>query len=104
MDELDLPHSPRALSARLVRLHQDRKSHHRSTPFRQRLSLKPQERGIVLSKTDGRCHLCGGEIAEGKFAADHVLAHAVGGPHELDNYLAAHRVCNGCRWFYSPEE
>jgi high-affinity K+ transport system ATPase subunit B len=47
---------------------------------------------------------CGGEVTEHKFAAGHVLAHAGGGGHAIDNYLAAHGVCNGCRWFYSPEE
>jgi hypothetical protein len=26
------------------------------------------------------------------------------GGHAIDNYLAAHGLCNGCRWFYSPEE
>jgi hypothetical protein len=36
--------------------------------------------------------------------ADHVLSHAAGGPHKLPNYLAAHNLCNGKRWFYSPEE
>ena len=33
-----------------------------------------------------------------------VLAHAAGGEHKIANYLAAHRLCNGTRWFYSPEE
>jgi hypothetical protein len=33
-----------------------------------------------------------------------VLACAAGGQHSIDNYLAAHGLCNGCRWFYSPEE
>jgi len=32
-----------------------------------------------------------------------VLAHAAGGKHALDNYLAAQGLCNSCRWFYSPE-
>jgi hypothetical protein len=47
---------------------------------------------------------CGGEVTENKFAADHVHSHAAGGEHKLANYLPAHRLCNGCRWFYSPEE
>src|SRR5579863_2851398 len=42
--------------------------------------------------------------AENKFAADHVLSHAAGGEHKHATYLAAHGLCNGCRWFYSPEE
>lgn len=48
--------------------------------------------------------MCCGEVTENNFAAGHVLAHAGGGGHAIDNYLAAHGVCNGCRFFYSPEE
>src|SRR6266851_1615120 len=72
---------------------------------RRRLSLSSEQRAFVLEKTDKRCHLCGGEIsADEKFAADHVLAHAAGGEHKVANYLAAHVLCNGTRWFYSPEK
>jgi hypothetical protein len=28
----------------------------------------------------------------------------MGGEHRAVNYLAAHSVCNNCRWFYGPEE
>src|SRR5689334_627442 len=101
MTQLSFPKSPEALAQRLNDLHQERKN--LPPPFRRR-SLRPKERSTVLAKTAGRCHLCGGEITERKFAADHVLSHAAGGPHELDNYLPAHGVCNGSRWFYSAEE
>jgi hypothetical protein len=57
----------------------------------------------VLAKTAGRCHLCGGEILD-QWTADHVLAHAGGGQHLVDNYLPAHELCNGYRWAYSAEE
>ena len=57
----------------------------------------------MLAKTAGRCHLCGGEVAE-HWTADHVLAHAGGGHHAVDNYLPAHGRCNGYKWAYSPEE
>ena len=39
-----------------------------------------------------------------RWQADHVLAHAVGGTHKIDNYLAAHALCNNYRWHYSSEE
>ena len=101
MGRLRLPESPDELVARLKHLHERRKSLPRPP---RRLSLTAEQRSAVLGKTAGRCHLCGGEITEQKFAADHVLAHAAGGMHSLDNYLPAHGLCNGCRWFYSAEE
>jgi hypothetical protein len=36
--------------------------------------------------------------------ADHVLAHAGGGDHSVENYLAAHALCNTYRWDYDAEE
>lgn len=101
MADLTLPQSSKKLAKRLKYLHQQRtKLCH---PGR-RLSLNAKERCTVLDKTASRCHLCGGKIIGTKFAADHVFSRAAGGPHALDNYLPAHGLCNGCRWFYSPEE
>ena len=68
-----------------------------------RESLSADERVTILAKTGGRCHVCGGVI-EGKWAADHLVSHCLGGPHTLDNYLPAHPICNNYRWFYGPEE
>ena len=62
-------------------------------------SQKPR----ILQKTGGRCHICGGVI-DGEWEADHVRAHALGGEHDTDNFLPAHSICNGYRWFYEPEE
>jgi len=70
---------------------------------RRRESLTAAQRSAVLRKTGCRCHICGGVIG-GKWQADHVLAHSGGGKHSLDNYLAAHKICNGYRWDYSAEE
>ena len=98
---LTFPQSPDELVERLRFLHDERKRFPRPP---RRLSLTPEQRSNVLDKTDSRCHLCGGKITEERFAADHVLSHAAGGEHKLANYLAAHGLCNGCRWFYSPEE
>ena len=69
-----------------------------------RESLSPRERDVVLAKTGGQCHLCGGQIEDNKWKADHVFSHALGGQHSPDNYLPAHSLCNGYRWFYKPEE
>jgi 5-methylcytosine-specific restriction endonuclease McrA len=69
-----------------------------------RESLSPRERDVVLAKTGGQCHLCGGQIEDNKWKADHVFSHALGGQHSPDNYLPAHSLCNGYRWFHKPEE
>ncbi|MGI9101226.1 MAG: HNH endonuclease [Terriglobales bacterium] len=70
-------------------------------PARALLTLS--ERRRIFAKTDGRCHICGGEIT-GRWQADHVFSHALGGQHSLDNYLPAHDICNNYRWFYGSEE
>ena len=101
MSELTLPSSPQELAERLKFLHEQRRKYPAAVP---RSRLNSEQRAVVLSKTAARCHLCGGLITDRKFAADHVLAHAAGGAHAVDNYLPAHSLCNGCRWFYSAEE
>jgi hypothetical protein len=68
-----------------------------------RQALSAKDRSAVLAKTAGRCHICGGEVIA-RWQADHVLAHAGGGQHAVDNYLAAHALCNNYRWDYGSEE
>ena len=68
-----------------------------------RVPLTSDERRIILEKTNGRCHLCGGNI-KNSWDADHVLAHSGGGGHSVDNYLPAHSICNSYKWDYIPEE
>lgn len=69
----------------------------------ERQRLTELERREILKKTDGRCHICGGLI-DGKWDADHVMAHSGGGAHKIDNYLPAHSLCNNYRWDYLAEE
>jgi 5-methylcytosine-specific restriction endonuclease McrA len=70
-----------------------------------RKSLSPQDRHAIFAKTGGKCHICGGQIAENEsWQADHVFSHSMGGAHSLDNYLPAHSLCNNYRWFYLSEE
>jgi HNH endonuclease len=69
-----------------------------------RSALSRDQRAQVLAKTDGRCHICGGAIDGADWQADHVLARAAGGRHLVDNYLAAHAICNNYRWHYDAEE
>jgi len=58
-----------------------------------RKSLTADECREILRKTGKRCHICGGKIKRGqKWQADHILAHAHGGKHSLDNYLPAHSI------------
>jgi hypothetical protein len=64
-----------------------------------------KERVAILSKTGGRCHICGGGIVPSSdWEVDHVLRHGVGGGNKSDNYLAAHGLCNTYRWDHLPEE
>src|SRR5579872_3539452 len=101
MIELDIPHTENALVGRLRQLHQERANFPRP---KRRLHLEVCERKTVFKKTAGRCHLCGGPLKEHTFAADHILSHAAGGGANTDNFLPAHAICNGSRWFYSDEE
>jgi 5-methylcytosine-specific restriction endonuclease McrA len=65
--------------------------------------LRAATRHAILRKTDGRCHICGGTVVS-RWQADHVLAHAGGASHSVENYLAAHALCSNYRWDYDPEE
>jgi 5-methylcytosine-specific restriction endonuclease McrA len=69
-----------------------------------RESLSSIEREAITAKTEHCCHMCGGKIEGDAWEADHVFSHALGGGHSVDNYLPAHTLCNGYRWFYLSEE
>src|SRR5689334_20953073 len=72
---------------KLLRLQRIRGKISDSTKRRQTLSKG--QRDLILRKTGGRCHICGGKIKRGEnWQADHVLAHAHGGLHDFENYLA----------------
>lgn len=106
MDEPILPTSVADLRDRFVRLREarrERQAKHRagSGPRRRRPTLS--ERQAISRKTGDRCHICGGSVGT-RWQADHVLAHAGGGMHSVENYLAAHVLCNNYRWDYDPEE
>jgi hypothetical protein len=101
MSELRIPKSEGALVKRLRLLHERRKLFPRQA---RRLHLPSAQRRIVYKKTGGRCHLCGGKLNGKDFAADHVLSHKAGGKSGIENFLPAHGLCNGSRWFYSAEE
>jgi len=99
----DVPAGLKELRDRLAMLRQERERRKNQSGRRLRGGLNAQDRKLVLAKTDGRCHICGGDI-EGSWQADHVLAHSGGGHCERDNYLASHALCNNYRWDYLPEE
>ena len=101
-----LPKTARELARRLQGLKQKRRKKRSKlkkigTPIRGHLT--PSDRDLILRKTDGRCHICGGKI-KGNWQADHVLAHSVGGKPAIENYLPAHKTCNHYRWDYSAGE
>ena len=105
MRENWIPDNPQDLSEYFKTLRQNRESLKKQNQAynRRRKSLTKADRDLVLKKTDGRCHICGGLI-EGAWQADHVLAHAAGGGHSVDNYLPSHKTCNNYRWNYHPDE
>jgi 5-methylcytosine-specific restriction endonuclease McrA len=107
MRTLHIPQTIEKMTRHLEVLHAKRSKdiRERKEELGPRRSLTATEREEVLKKTDKRCHLCGGKAIGGKrLVADHVLPHASGGKHKIDNYLAAHGFCNRKRWMYSPEE
>ena len=96
----------RAFAAALRKLHtapRTRVVSGRASRIR-RSALSKANRATVLSKTGGRCHICGGLIDDRNWQADHVLAFSAGGKHSIDNYLPAHFICNNYRWHYDAEE
>lgn len=102
----DLTASAASLVASLKTLRQcreRRKDAAQSSRLR-RPPLSPRDRATVLEKTGGRCHICGGGIANTRWQADHVLAHSGGGGSSVENFLPAHALCNNYRWDYLPEE
>lgn len=96
----------RAFAVALRQLHAQRRTNvisgRKERARRSRLS--GTERDEILRKTGGRCHICGGAIGSEGWHADHVLAYSTGGKHSVDNYLAAHTLCNNYRWHYDAEE
>jgi 5-methylcytosine-specific restriction endonuclease McrA len=116
VSKLHLPQSPDELAERLRFLHEERKrvqADRKNLVPERRRQLTDEERTTVLEKTAGHCHLCGGDMTENSdgelieeraFVVDHVVPFASGGKDATDNFLAAHGLCNGCRWFYLPEE
>lgn len=95
-----------ALAEALAKLHVERRNRvvSRRDERMRRTSLTLADRREILSKTGGRCHICGGQINAGSWEADHILAHSTGGKHSVENYLPAHSVCNNYRWHYDAEE
>ena len=95
-----------ALASQLRKLHTKRRGAVISvrTESVQRAALTKTERGEVLEKTGGRCHICGGAINANDWQADHILARSTGGAHSVENYLPAHSICNNYRWHYDAEE
>lgn len=100
----DLPHiiTGEVLQIEFKRLHALRKNG--KLKIRRAYSLSPQERAIILSKTGGKCHICGQMLLDGKFEADHVTSFTSGGTSVAENFLPACQTCNNYRWHYLSEE
>lgn len=100
----EYPASESSLRDRLIALRRARKENKEANRRPRSQRLRPPERATVLSKTGGRCHICGGPIVGNRWNADHVLPHSAGGSHSVDNYLPAHGTCNNYRWDYLAAE
>lgn len=95
--------SPEHLMNRLRQLRKERYEQDRLNPTGQR--AKPGQRAAILNKTRSRCHICGGAIQPGSYwEADHVFPAAAGGDGQIDNFLAAHGLCNTAKWDHRGEE
>jgi 5-methylcytosine-specific restriction endonuclease McrA len=91
------------LSDRLIALSHFREQV-KNTNRRPRLHrLTSAEKADILSKTGGKCYICGGDI-RGQWNADHVIGLSAGGKHSIDNHLPANSTCSHYRWDYLPEE
>lgn len=91
------------LRDRLIKLRSLRKNRKLANQRPRQKRLSSANRVVILKKTGGKCHICGGNITE-RWQADHVLAHSAGGSHSVDNFLPAHNTCNNYRWDYLSEE
>lgn len=95
---------PPDLREHLIDLRSKRRQGKQESVKHPRTSLTAAERSLIFAKTSGRCHICGGNMEDRRWQADHVIAHSAGGTHRVDNYLPAHATCNNYRWDYLPEE
>ena len=91
--EVSCPETLEKLIARLLHLHEKRRTQHEAhrasmaldppdgkTSGARRKTLRSAERKKVLEVTGKRCHICGGLIDDKQpWQADHVLAHSQGG-------------------------
>lgn len=102
---MDLPDSVDSLRVRLVNLREARRALQVSgkKARKRRFRISASARALILRKTAGRCHICGGAV-EDFWQADHILAHSSGGASAHENFLPAHALCNNYRWDYSSEE
>ncbi len=101
----DVSWKPQDLKRELKALRKEREVVQKQAVKKPRRALSHEERTTILSKTGGRCHICGGTIdPERYWEADHVLRHGAGGGGELGNYLATHGLCNMYRWDHLPKE
>ncbi len=96
---------PNALVILVKQLRSGRENRKALTKARatRRRSPSSSQRKLILARTNSRCHICGGDI-DGRWNADHVLAHSGGGEANAENFLPAHETCNNYRWDYLADE
>ena len=102
----DLPYIDKSeiLSAEFRRLYSKRISTKNSTVKIKKKNLQVGDKVEILKKTGNCCHVCGQELNLSNFQADHIVPQSTGGDSEIENYIAACKLCNSYRWGYLPEE
>ena len=64
--------------------------------------MTPNQRQLVLDKTGGLCHICGTNMNNKEWQADHVQPRKRGGSNDPSNYLPTCRECNRMKWHRGP--
>jgi len=93
------------LVQRLGELAKKCRDQQKNTPKQPRRRLTEAGRQKILSRTDSRCHLCGGSIdPDYHWEVDHVYPHSLGGVDETSNCLPSHGLCNSFHLDFLPEQ
>jgi 5-methylcytosine-specific restriction endonuclease McrA len=104
--DAQLQPTPEDLKKRLIKLREERGGQHHPRGLT-KVPTNLEQRSEIFNKTGGRCHICGGAIKSGVktgWEADHVHPAAAGGDNKIDNFLAAHGLCNTVKSNHLGEE
>lgn len=61
------------------------------------VTIEPYDRGAIIRRDGGRCHLCGNKPDPANLVLDHLIPLSRGGPDSQTNVAVACRECNSAR-------